>query len=73
VLSFCFKLRTAALEVHEKLTGKNSIGRTQILSGVVFSNMGKYQLKIMSIQIIPLQVVQMKTSNKVPLRRSLAG
>jgi hypothetical protein len=73
VLSFCFKLGTTALEMHELLKGKNSMGRTQILSGVVFSNMGKCQLKIMSIQIIHPKVGQMKTSNKVPLWRSLAG
>jgi hypothetical protein len=73
VLSFCFKLRTAALEVHEMLKGKNSMGRTPILSGVVFSNMEKSQLKIVSIQFIRPQVVQMKTSNSVPSWRSLAG
>jgi len=27
VLSFCFKLRTAALEMHEMLKGKNSMER----------------------------------------------
>jgi hypothetical protein len=54
------------MEVHEMFKGKSAMGRTKTFEWL-FSNssMGKRLLKTLSIQIIPPQVGQMKTSESL--------
>jgi hypothetical protein len=65
-VKFCFKLGRNALEIHEMFKGKKMPQEEQrFLSGFLYSDVGKCQFKIVSIQIIPPQVGQMKTSGSL--------
>jgi hypothetical protein len=64
---FCFKLGKIALECikcSKELLVTILWGVHKILSGFLDSNVGKIQLKIVSIQDIPPQVAQTKMWNK---------
>jgi hypothetical protein len=85
-IKLCFKLRRTALEMYEMLKtafGDNVMGGTQTFEWFSGFKHGELRPKIVSVQVVPPQVAQMKTgitftksptkADKVPFRRSLAG